>query len=93
MKYSESRVHEVEHNVKYLRRENEELKLDCEILRDQVNQITGHSRKGSLTDPESNGSQISRFEFQENSTRQYILTFITVQSQNYLSTYQEAFKV
>ena len=69
VKYSESRVHEVEHNVKYLRRENEELKLDCEILRDQVNQITGHSRKGSLTDPESNGSQISRFEFQENSGR------------------------
>ena len=59
VKYSESRVAEVENNVKYLRRENEELKLDLEILRAQM---PSRSRNTSLTDDSS--STISRFEFQ-----------------------------
>ena len=50
---------EVENNVKYLRRENEELKLDLEILRAQM---PSRSRNTSLTDDSS--STISRFEFQ-----------------------------
>ena len=36
VKYSETQVHEQENSVKYLRHENEELKITCEILRDQV---------------------------------------------------------
>ena len=53
------RVAQVENNVKYLRRENEELKLDLEILRSQM---PSRSRNTSLTDDSS--STISRFEYQ-----------------------------
>ena len=49
----------MENNVKYLRRENEELKLDLEILRSQM---PSRSRNTSLTDDSS--STISRFEYQ-----------------------------
>ena len=63
VKYSESRVAQVENNVKYLRRENEELKLDLEILRSQM---PSRSRNTSLTDDSS--STISRFEYQVSQT-------------------------
>ena len=64
VEYSKSRVAEVENSVKYLRRENEELKLDCEILRDQLSNLTSSSQGQCHTDTEAH-STLTRFDFQE----------------------------
>lgn len=66
VKESQKRIEHIEKNAKYLRRENEELKLENELLHDHVASKVS-SRKAVFEQSDGSGNGIRRFDLQRKS--------------------------